>query len=262
MPDASLHGTERVPGSIYYECSTRVSFMVPGPYGNPPVLKHPLKPERPAVRLTNATTAGPEFVEGTAVVETDGKITNLSMYWMQLGLLGWPETGRADLDDIVLYLRYGGYPRSTGLAQRAGVFDRFDPKYLAVEVRALETKKMKTPRLLTLSKSSGGGDLMGGLADIPPWLKSASIYTSWDELERFSQGQARLFFSIEEIVFRDDQFYHDHVRGGTLDLSVIPAVIAHFQEAEEQLKAKAGNRTSQCKEIEVQPEEHISDGAI
>lgn len=258
---ASAQPPERPVGSVFFECPITVNFYVPGPEGGVPSFKYPLKPKRPMPAWDRAV-AGPERIDASAIVETDGSISNLQMYWMQSGLIGWPQIGRADLDDLVLYVRFGGLPGQLGLPRSASTTDHFDPARLTVEVRALETRSMKRPRLLTLKRNFGDVEQLGGLAEIPPWLRSASIYLSWTELARFAMGRPKLNFQVEEIVFRDGQFYHDRVRGGMLDLSVMPRVIEQFQEAERQLKLKAANARSECRQVTVQPEEYDPHGEI
>jgi hypothetical protein len=233
---------------ISWECTTEVKFLLPGPYGALPVFKSPLDRKRPHRRWDPAVQ-GPETIEATAVVGADGAIRELRMYWMQSGLMGWPQTGRADLDDVALYVSFGQSESLGGLTRLAGPHAKFDPALLSVEVRAQETRKMKRPRLLVLRRSIGDKEHLGGLADIPPWLQSASIYLGWDELQRFTGSLPRLLFSIEEIVFRDGRFHHDHVRGGDLHLSVMPEVIARFREAEARLHEKAKQPKSQCREL-------------
>lgn len=251
---ASVQPPERSVGSVYHECATTVHFFLPGPDGGVPSFKIPLKPKRP-VQIWDRAVAGPERIDASAIVEPDGTISNLHMYWMQSGLIGWPQVGRADLDDVVLYVRFGDFPDQPSLARSADSLRRFDPALLSVEVSALKTRSMKRPRLLTLRRSMSDTEQLGGLAEMPPWLKSASIHLSWTELASFARGQPKLALLVEEIVFRDGQFYHDTVRSGTLDLAVMPRVIEQFQEAERQLKLKAANAQSQCRQATVQPEE-------
>jgi hypothetical protein len=251
---ASAQPSERPVGSVYFECATTVHFFLPGPDGGVPSFKFPLKPKRP-VQVWDRAVAGPERIDASAILAPDGAISSLHMYWMQSGLIGWPQVGRADLDDLVLYIRFGGSRDQASLAKSAGSLGRFDPTLLSVEVSALETRSMKRPRLLTLRRSMGDTEQLGGLAEIPPWLKSASIHLPWTELSRFANGQPKLTFFIQEIVFRDGQFYHDGVRSGVLDLTVMPRVIEQFQEAERQLKLKAANAQSQCRQAKVQPQE-------
>lgn len=243
-------GAERPVGSIYYQCSSQVKFMVPGPNGQPPVFKNPLRPKRP-VQPWIPGPLGPELIEANGTVESDGRITSLRMDWLQSGLLGWPQHGRADLDDIALHVTFDSGKES---------HQKFDPALLSVKISALETKKIRRPRLLTIQKSLGNSDAIGGLADVPAWLHSASIVLPWVGLRQFAQSNAKLNFSIEEIVFRDKQFYHDHIRGGELDLSMMEEVIERFKEVEAQLKVKAENRDTQCRKITVEPE--IYDSAL
>jgi hypothetical protein len=243
-------GAERVVGSYYYQCSTQVKFMVLGPTNQPPVFKYPLKPRRP-VQPWLPGPAGPEQIDASATVEADGSITNLRMDWLQAGLLGWPQYGRADLDDILLHVRYDN---------AEAPHSQFDPALLTLEISALETKKMKRPRLLTIQRSLGDSEKLGGLADIPAWLRSASIVVPWPELQRLARAQSKLYFSVDEIVFRDKQFYHDHIRGGELDLSVMAEVIKWFKQAESQIKSEAELPSKLCQKTIVEPQ--IDDSAL
>ncbi|MFS2111123.1 hypothetical protein ACCC88_15640 [Sphingomonas sp. Sphisp140] len=247
MPTAAVSGD---PDPIAYECSAEVKFTLPGPYGAPPVFKHPLEPKRPRWQW-QAGSHGPETIEASLRVDADGNVTDLHISWMQSGLLGWPQIGRADLDDIALHVTFG---EAYGSRRKAAAPTEFDPALLSVEVEALETRKMKRPRLLTLRRSWDDAPL-GGLADIPPWLRSASIHLRWEELKAFAGDRRSLDFSIEEIVFRDRQFHHDRIRGGALDLSVMPQVIERFREAEALVKAKAADPKAQCRSIVMGPDE-------
>ncbi|NYT40822.1 hypothetical protein HZY97_08650 [Sphingomonas sp. R-74633] len=234
------------PDGLSYECAADVEFNLPGPYGAAPAFKYPLKPKRPTWQWKGGNR-GSESVHAGARVDPDGTITNLRIYWIQSGRMGWPQVGRADLDDITLHVSFG---EAYGLQRKTPAPTQFDPALLSVEIEALETRKMKRPRLLTLRKMiSDGEPPLGGLAEIPAWLRSASIYLRWEDLKAFAGDRRSLVFSIEEIVFRDHQFYHDYVRGGALDLSVMPQVIERFREAEALVKAKAADPKAQCTSI-------------
>jgi hypothetical protein len=189
-------------------------------------------------------------------VEADGKLTNLNIGWLQSGIMGWPYSARDDLDNIYLEVGFGNGSGPFTPDHKTLPQDHFDPNLLFVEIETLHFKKIKHPLILKLFSPSATAtsETMGGLADIPAWRKSASIYAWWPDLKRFAGNNKTLGFQLSAIVLRGDEFQHDPLNNGILDVSVMPAVIEHFYATETMLKVAAAQKAEKCiKVIEREP---------
>jgi hypothetical protein len=246
---------QRPVGSQYYRCQMEHNFLLLSPAGGMPSFRDITKSKSKAVSW-ESTTTGPETIEADAVVETDGRISDLNMSWMQFGILGWPYVARTDLDNLLLHIGYGGqYP----LDQKHNLppLGQFDPDKLFAKLETRELKPIRVAREITLSRPSEYNFSLGGLADIPPWQKSASIGLWLRDLNHFRGQHDRLDFRIHELaVVKDQGLQRRYVRGGTLQLGIMPAVIGQFAAAEQKMQAIAADRfdNPSCKLHTVEPD--------
>jgi hypothetical protein len=254
-PSLATTDQQRAVGSQYYYCQLQHNFLLAGPTGGMPKVRDITKSDSKEMAWITGDK-GPEVIEANAIVEMDGRISDLNMSWMQYGMLGWPYVARTDLDNILLYIGYGGeYPLAED--HKLAPQGNFDPDKLFVEIETRDLKPIRIAREIALSRPGEMQSDLRSLAEIPPWQKSASISMWLRDLDAFRGKHDLLEFRVNDLLVEKEMgLKRRYVRGGTLHLGILPEVISQFSAAEQKMRVLVRRRETDngCRLNTVQPE--------
>ena len=237
---------ERSTGDVVYRCSLKQAFSLPGFGGGTAVWAQRGKPNVP-FKPGDAVERIDASVE---VDEKDGALSNLSISWVQSGLLGFPYVWRADLHPVYLI---ASFHRAEILpAGRPG----FDPAGLIIKIDVVSATKLG--RRLDFRLWKDGQDklslMLGGPAHVPVRRKSAEARVAWPELAAYARGHRWLHYGL----FRSTSPYLP-ITEGRVDLSIMPALLEQFRKAEQALMANVAARRDCTRQVV--PEPNPDDGA-
>jgi hypothetical protein len=240
----------RAPNDVFYRCSVKHSFRLPGFAGGTQVWT-----ERRGRDLTTKPGDIPERIDAWLEVnEKDGIVSELSISWVQNGRMGWPYVWRADLHPIYLVASFqesqilpGGSPA-------------FDPASLKIKLEVVSGKKLRDTLAFRFWRRGQNKQslMLGGPAQVPAWRKSAEVTVAWPELASYAKGQPSLHYELYRPRSGDGFAPQDVISEGRVDLSIIPTLIEEFRKAELALMANVAGRRDCERIVEPEPSEEAT----
>ncbi|MEA3046988.1 MAG: hypothetical protein QOJ53_1320 [Sphingomonadales bacterium] len=243
---AAAQRFERAPGTVYHYCTARHDFPFLRAQGRQPVMATRIHGR---VETQPWPDAGLERIDGGIEVYEDGSVRDLNLSWMQAGLMGWPYVWRPDIHPIYLI---GKFRKIEGVDRAA---TNFEPGALELQIEILSERRLRKPLIFRLWRDdqAPGTLALGGEAVIPAWRRSANLTVFWRDLAAYAGGQQQLNYTLSEPA----RFPYNGVprmeARGTLDLSIMPALLDAFRAAEAALMRRAANAAHDCQRL-VEPE--------
>jgi hypothetical protein len=241
---AAAQRFERAPGTVYHYCTARHDFPLLRAEGRPPVMA---TRTHGRVETQPWPEAGFERVDGGVEVDGDGSVRDLSISWVQAGLIGWPYVWRPEIHPIYLI---GRFRKVEGVGRAPA---NFEPGALELEIQVLSERRLRNPLIFRLWRSdqAPGTLALGGEAVIPAWRRSAVATLPWRDLAAFAGGQRQLNYTLSEPArFPYIRMPRMEARG-TLDLSIMPALLDAFRAAEAAVMRRAADPARDCQRLVV-----------
>jgi hypothetical protein len=233
----------RVPGDIYDRCSVKWPFSLPGFGGGKPAWQ-----ERKDASPRSQDV--PERIDASVEVdEKDGLLSDMSISWVQNGLMGWPYVWRADLHPIYLIASFRQPDNLSGDSPA------FDPAGLKIQLEVLSGRKLHNPLALRFWREGQDRQslTLGGPADVPAWGKSAEVTVPWPELADYANGQPWLHYELYRPRLAGGYAPKATISEGRVDLSIVPALIEEFRKAEQALRSSVAARRDCERNVEPEP---------
>ncbi len=241
----------RSTGDVFYRCALNQRFSLPGFGGGAAVWARPGKPDVP-VKPGDAVERIDASVE---VDEKDGRLSNLTISWVQSGLLGWPYVWRADIHPIYLIAHFDG-PEVLPVGAPA-----FDPARLKIRFDVRSARKLNRALYFQLWRDDQdkGSLTLGAPALVAARRKSAEVSIAWPDLAAYARGHRWLHYQLYRSEPARDYVRRIVISEGKVDLTIMPALLDEFRRAEQALMANVAARKDCTREVV--PEPDPNDGA-
>jgi hypothetical protein len=242
----------REPGAVYFRCSVSHAFTLPGARGG----EVQIRSGRNSPYQMSREALSAESIYATAEVEGDGALTNLGLSWIQNGTY-WDQQDRLRLDLHPVYIAI-----NFGSAIPWGRRDarHFEADRMEVVINIVAGQKLRHGALVALYRQDAHGMAMtlGGPAESYDFRHvRATVRVLWRDLAAVADGQTAMDLHLME-PSRRINYPGAEIARGSLDLSIMPALIDQFRAAEADLRAMAAQAAGRCERaIEPEPEPEI-----